>query len=85
MDISAFVPLIFGALLLILGLKNYKSHKDNFDVRYFRYATGISLILSGVARVFIIKNRAWIIIIAIILIFSIFETATYIRKKKHAL
>ena len=80
-DILTLFWLVIGSLLLFMGLKNYKSQKGKFDVRYVRYEIGISFLLLGFARIFTTKATLWVSI-PIVLIFFIFNMLIHIRNKK---
>ncbi|WML33655.1 hypothetical protein [Clostridium sp. OS1-26] len=80
-DILTLTWLVFGTALLLIGLKNYKSHKEKFDVRYFRVGLGISFLLFGFLRIFTGTTPFWVIIV-VILIFIIINILIYIKNEK---
>jgi len=65
-----------------MGIKNYKSQKEEFDVRYFRYGMGTSFLLLGLLRIFTGRVPLWMVIV-IILIFITTSLLTHIKRKKH--
>lgn len=81
-DILSLTWLVVGVALLLMGIKNYKSQKEKFDVRYFRYGMGMSFLLLGLLRTFTGKAPLWMIIV-IILIFITTSILTHIKRKKH--
>ena len=81
-DIISLTWLVVGIALLLMGIKNYKSQKEEFDVRYFRYGMGINFLLMGLLRTFTGKTPLWMIVV-IILIFITTNILTHIKRKKH--
>lgn len=81
-DILSLTWLVVGVALLLMGIKNYKSQKEKFDVRYFRYGMGISFLLLGLLRTFTGKAPLWMIIV-VILIFITTSLLTHIKRKKN--
>lgn len=81
-DILSLTWLVVGLALLLMGIKNYKSQKEKFDVRYFRYGMGMSFLLLGLLRTFTGKAPLWMIIV-VILIFITTSLLTHIKRKKH--
>lgn len=81
-DFLTLILLALGVLLLIMGVSNYKSRKEKFDVRYFRYAMGVSFLMSALLRIFTGGFPLWEVI-AIIAIFIIANMLASIRSKKY--
>lgn len=75
--------IILGALFILIGKTNYKSSKENFETRYYRYCYGVCSLYSAFLEVFNIMN-SFILISGILVIFLIKIILTWFAKKKLA-
>lgn len=81
-DFYIVLWIIIGLLLIILGLKNFKSSKDNFYGRYLRVGNGIVFMLYALLRLFFNTNL-WLGVILCVGINIIVGGLTYIKHKRH--
>lgn len=72
-----------GALFILIGRTNYKSSKENFETRYYRYCCGVCLLYSAFLEVFNIIN-SFLLISGILIIFLIKIILTWFVKKRLA-
>lgn len=84
-DFVSLTWLVLGVIILLMGVNNYNSSKEKFDVRYFRYAIGISFLLLVLVKYFIgfTSRGIKIAIIAVIIIFIVECLLSYIVSKNH--
>lgn len=76
--------MILGILLIILGFKNYKTSKKDYETKYFRIGFGLEFIIIALLRFFIGTNIIWLLLLGIGTF--IFITAlTYVKKRKYNL
>ncbi|MDF2880807.1 MAG: hypothetical protein K0R54_1364 [Clostridiaceae bacterium] len=80
-DYLACFWIFLGALFILIGKINYKSSKENFGTRYYRYCCGVCFLYSAFLEVFNIIN-SFLLISGISIIFLIKIILTWFAKKK---